>query len=107
MIRPARSDDGAALALIYEPHVRGSIVTFEEDAVDAAEMTRRIAEVAALELPWLVFETQGIVAGYAYATRWKTRSAYRRTVETTIYLDATVQGRGFGKLLYGALIALR
>jgi phosphinothricin acetyltransferase len=104
MIRPARFEDAGALALIYAPHVMGTIVTFEEEPVDAAEMARRIEEVESLKLPWLVFETGGAVLGYAYATRWKARSAYRRTVETTIYLAAAAQGRGFGGLLYGALL---
>jgi phosphinothricin acetyltransferase len=54
--------------------------------------------------PWLVIEVQGAVVGYAYATPWKTRSAYRRTVESAIYLDPAHAGQGLGTRLYGALL---
>lgn len=104
MIRPAELDDAAHFVRIYNPHVLHTIVTFEEDAIDAATLSARIADVHALGLPWLAAERDGAIAGYAYATRWKTRSAYRGTVETAVYVDAAVQARGVGTALYRALL---
>ena len=103
-IRDAHPDDASAIAAIYNVHVRGTIVTFELDVVDAAEMARRIAEVRSRGLPWLVAIGNGGVLGYAYAGPWKARAAYARTVETSIYLADAARGRGIGKRLYAALI---
>ncbi len=104
MIRAVRSSDAEAIARIYNRHVLDTIATFEETLVTAQEMAARIAEIGASSLPWLVAEESGNVLGYAYAARWKSRSAYRHSVETTIYLDAASEGRGVGSQLYGALI---
>ena len=103
-IRDAASKDAASIAAIYNEHVRGTIVTFELDAVGDDEMARRIADVQARGLPWLVAEEGEEVVGYAYAGPWKARAAYARTVETSIYLAGAAWGRGLGKLLYMALI---
>lgn len=102
-IRPATIDDAAGIAAIYNPHVTGTIVTFEEDAIDPAEMAGRIATIGA-HFPWLVLEDCGAVAGYAYGSPWKTRSGYRFTVETTIYLAESHLGAGLGLRLYGRLL---
>ena len=67
-------------------------------------MAQRIADVGAAGLPWLVLEVDGSIAGYAYATRWRVRPAYRSSVESSIYLDPAFAGRGLGRLLYGALL---
>jgi phosphinothricin acetyltransferase len=103
VVRPATARDAAAIAAIYNPHVSGTIVTFEEEPVTDAEMARRIAEIVP-RLPWLVGEVDGAVAGYAYASPWKTRSAYRYSVETSIYMAADRAGRGLGRRLYTALL---
>ena len=79
-------------------------MTFEETPVESAEMERRIAEVAA-RLPWLVCEQDASIVGYVYATPWKQRSAYRFSVESTVYVAPEFHGRGFGSQLYRALIA--
>ncbi|HTV79756.1 MAG TPA: GNAT family N-acetyltransferase [Steroidobacteraceae bacterium] len=65
-----------------------------------------VAEVQALSLPWLVAEIEGSVVGYAYAVKWKTRSAYRHSVETTIYLEHGQESRGVGTILYSELICV-
>jgi phosphinothricin acetyltransferase len=104
MIRPALASDAQALADIYNPFVLGTTITFEEVAVTPQEMTARI-ETVLPALPWLVIEVQGQVAGYAYATPWKTRSAYRRTVESAIYVAPSHAGQGLGTRLYEALLA--
>lgn len=105
MIRPALHSDAAAVAGIYNHYIMNTVVTFEEEAIDATEMSGRMAEVAGNKLPWLVCEENGQVLGYAYASKWKSRCSYRYSVETTIYLDQTATGRGLGTKLYAALIA--
>ena len=76
MIRTCTSSDAAQICEIYNFYVRETVVTFEEAPVSAEEMMARIAGVKAL-LPWIVWDDAGAVAGYAYATPWKARSAYR------------------------------
>lgn len=104
MIRGANADDADAIAAIYAPFVRDTIVTFEEQPPSPTEIARRLAEVALLRLPWLVAEQSGQVVGYAYATTWKTRASYRRTVESAIYVAPTSTRAGVGSRLYGELV---
>jgi len=103
-IRPATSLDAARICAIYNHYVTTTTVSFEEDPVGEPEMARRIADVAAAGLPWLVLEVDGELAGYAYATKWRVRPAYRYSVESSVYLDRAFSGRGFGRRLYGALL---
>ena len=105
MIRPATLADAAAIAAIYNHYVVNTSVTFEEDAVPANEMAQRISDTFDAELPWLVWEENGQVLGYCYASKWKSRCAYRFAVESTVYLDQAATGRGLGTQLYTALIA--
>ncbi len=102
-IRGCSSPDVTPILGIYNHYVEQTTVTFEEAAVSADEMQRRIMEVTS-RFPWLVCEQDGTVVGYAYAAPWKTRSAYRHSVETTIYLDPNATGKGIGTTLYRALI---
>ena len=104
MIRPATKADAQAICNIYNPYVSDTIITFEEEIVSVEEMTQRIHEMIS-SLPWLVIEDEGQVVGYAYASRWKSRCAYRFSVETTVYLSSAATGKGFGSLLYEHLIA--
>ena len=104
MIRPVSAVDAPRIAAIYNHYVRESVVTFEEEPVAEAEMARRIAETSA-QYPYLVTEADGVVAGYACASSWKRRSAYRFAAESTIYLAPDAQGRGLGRPLYVALLA--
>ena len=101
VIRPARAADAAPIAAIYNHHVTGTIVTFDETPLDAREMARLIR---AATLPWLVVEDLDALAGYARALPWKTRSAYRHTVESSVYVDPAFQRRGHGRRLYEALL---
>jgi phosphinothricin acetyltransferase len=91
------------MAELYNPFILGTTITFEEVAVTAEEMASRIGTVLPT-LPWLVIEVRGVLAGYAYATPWKSRSAYRHTVESAIYVAPAHAGRGLGTRLYGALL---
>lgn len=102
-IRAATPDDARAIAAIYNHYITDTVITFEEQPVRAAEMARRIRTVIPV-LPWLVLERQGGIAGYACATPWRARSAYRFSVETTIYLDSRFAGQGLGISLYRALL---
>jgi L-amino acid N-acyltransferase YncA len=108
LIRGVTPADVDAIAAIYNHYVAHTVITFEEEPVPAPAMAARIRDVQAQDLPWLVAEADGAVMGYCYASRWKARSAYRFSVETTIYLKSGAEGRGLGKQLYAALLdALR
>jgi L-amino acid N-acyltransferase YncA len=105
IVRAAAAADAAAVARIYNHYVAETVVTFEEEPVAAAEMARRMAEVQAASLPWLVAEREGAVAGYAYATPWRTRRSYRFAAELTVYIAPGLGGRGLGSALYRQLLA--
>jgi L-amino acid N-acyltransferase YncA len=107
MIRLATADDAAAIAAIYNHYVSTTTITFEEQAVEADAMAQRIEDIGA-RLPWYVFERDGVVIGYAYATPWRLRSAYRFSVESTVYVASGYSRQGIGSRLYKTLIdALR
>lgn len=104
MLRSATPDDAAQIAEIYNHYVLSTTISFEEQPVAADEMRTRIATVTAT-LPWLVIERAGRVVGYAYATPWRARSAYRFSVETTVYVAPDCARQGIGQQLYQAVIA--
>lgn len=103
LIRSATLEDAGEICRIYNPYVENTWVTFEEQLVPEEDMRRRIAEVT-LVFDWLVLEEDGRLLGYAYSNRWRPRAAYRYSVESTIYLDKEICGKGFGARLYTALI---
>lgn len=105
-LRPARTEDAAAIAAIYAPHVLVGAASFETEAPDTRAMRTRMAASDGL-YPWLVAtsgEEEGGVLAFAYATAFGTRSAYRWAVETTVYVADAAQRQGAGRLLYEALI---
>jgi L-amino acid N-acyltransferase YncA len=104
-LRDAGAADAAAIAAIYNPFVLDSTISFEDSAVSAEDMAQRIAEVHGAGLPWLLAHEDGVLLGYAYATRWRQRHAYRHSVETSVYLAPAAAGRGIGSALYRALLA--
>ena len=104
LIRDCTLADAEQICEIYNHYVRETVVTFEEAPVDEVEMARRISEITS-RLPWLVCETDGVIVGYAYASSWKVRAAYRHAVESSIYLAPSATGRGLGTQLYKKLIA--
>lgn len=103
-IRDAAQCDIAAVTDIYAEHVRHGTATFETDPPDHAEMLRRFADLTAQRFPYFVAEHGGNVVGYAYAGPFRTRPAYRFTVEDSIYLDAGAQRQGIGRALLERLI---
>lgn len=103
-VRPAGPADAAAIADIYRPYVTGTIITFEDDPPSATEIGARMAAGDGL-FPWFVAETQDdAIAGYAYASAFRTRSAYRFAVETTVYVREGAGRRGLGRALYAPLL---
>ncbi|HEX6455926.1 MAG TPA: GNAT family N-acetyltransferase, partial [Solirubrobacterales bacterium] len=103
MPRHAEPDrDGAACAAIYAPHVEGSAVSFEERAPDPGEMAARIERYRASHA-WLVAERGGQVVGYAYATAFNERPAYRWSTSVSVYVAEEARGAGVGRALYEAL----
>lgn len=105
-VRSALESDGEVIARIYNYYVHNTVITFEEEPVSAQTMAGRVADTRNASLPWLVAELGGAPIGYAYANKWKARSAYRYSVETTIYLEHGHGGRGIGKYLYSELLSL-
>lgn len=103
-IRAATASDIARVSAIYAIHVLHGTATFEIDPPDHAEMLSRFNDVAARGLPYLVAERAGAIIGYAYAGPFRTRPAYRFTVEDSIYLDANAQRQGVGRALLERLI---
>ena len=106
LIRLATAADAAAIARIYAPYVTETFVSFEEEAPDAPEMARRIAGDGRGLHPWLAAEIDGRVVGYASASPFRSRPAYRWTVETGVYLAPEAQGRGLGRALMEQLLDL-
>lgn len=102
-LRPVLQGDFHRLAEIYNHYIEHSIATFEEQTVCADQMGERVKKVQDASLPWLVAEENGRINGYAYAGPWNVRSAYRYTVECSIYLDPNATGRGIGVKLYQQL----
>jgi len=103
MIRSANPADADTIAGIYNHYILHTVISFEEEPVSGADMQGRMAEVQR-NFPWLVYEEDGAIAGYACATPWKNRGAYRHAAETTIYVDKAQLGKGIGARLYEPLL---
>jgi L-amino acid N-acyltransferase YncA len=104
LIRPSRDDDIGAITAIYGHHVLHGLASFEEAPPAPEEMARRRGEVLDRGLPYLVAERDGRVVGYCYAGPYRTRSAYRYSLEDSIYIDAGETGRGIGRGLLTQLL---
>ena len=105
LVRPAAAQDLPAIQSIYGYHVLNGLASFEEAAPSAEEMRRRYEDVTRQGLPYLVAEEKGEVLGYGYCTLYRTRSAYRHTLEDSIYVKQGKQGRGVGKAVLAELIS--
>lgn len=103
-VRPAVEADLAAVAALYAQEVLTGFATFEETPPTVAQITERYETVRRHDLPWLVAEVDGVFAGYAYATPFRPRAAYRWSVEESIYVAPGFQGRGVGRALLTAVI---
>jgi len=105
LLRFAHDDDAAAIRDVYAPAVLESAISFETELPGVDEMRARLHEVTALA-PWLVLEDAGELLAYAYATRFRTRAAYRWAMETTVYVRAGHHRRGLGRAIYAPLLDL-
>jgi len=104
-LRDACTDDATAIQAIYATHVLTGLASFEEVPPDAAEMARRMAVIQARGLPYIVAEYEGRIGGYAYASPFRERSAYRYTVEDSVYIANDALRRGLGRVLLSEVIA--
>lgn len=103
MIREIKLSDAESITSIYNHYIENTLITFEEEKLLPIEIENRI-QIVLQKYPWLVFEDDGLIKGYAYASKFKERSAYRYSTETTIYLHKDYTGRGIGNILYSELI---
>lgn len=103
-IRAALIEDVPAIAAIYAYAVRFGTASFELEPPDEAEMTRRFQALRSGGFPYLVAESEGGIAGYAYAGPYRTRPAYRWTVEDSVYVHPDMQRRGIGRVLLARLV---
>ena len=106
VVRAAVPADADAVAAIFAHYVVTSVVTFEEVAPSAVDWRGRLGDLAGQNLPFLVAEADGdgSVCGFAYASPWRPKPAYRHTVEDTVYLSPAHTGRGIGTALLGGLL---
>jgi phosphinothricin acetyltransferase len=104
LVRDSREADMAEVQMIYAHHVLHGAASFEEEPPPLAEMRRRRAEVLGRGLPYLVAEFGGRVAGYSYASPYRSRPAYRFTLENSVYVDPARPRAGIGRALLAALI---
>jgi L-amino acid N-acyltransferase YncA len=105
LLRSVRPGDVPPIQSIYAHHVRHGLATFEEEPPSVEEMRQRLLEVTARGLPYLVAEEDGAVIGYGYCTPYRLRSAYRHTLEDSVYVRDGQLRRGVGRAVLGALIA--
>ena len=105
LIRPAAPQDLPAIHAIYTHHVMHGLASFEEVPPALEEIRRRFEDVTKQGFPYLVAEEKGEILGYGYCSLYRTRSAYRYTVEDSIYVKQGMQGKGVGKALLKELIA--
>ncbi len=103
MIRPVQLSDAPAIAHIYARYVTQTTISFEIEPPTTADIAARIHKIGERH-SWLIYEDAGQLLGYAYASSFRERAAYRSTVESTIYLDPSAIGRGIGRKLYQALL---
>jgi phosphinothricin acetyltransferase len=106
MIRTVLDKDINEITDIYNFYIAETVATFEEEVITPEIMLTRITKVSNDNLPWLVAEDDyGNVTGYAYATKWRERFAYRFSVEVTVYLSPKYLGAGIGTKLYQTLFS--
>jgi L-amino acid N-acyltransferase YncA len=101
-IRPFKITDSVQIAEIYNFYILNTHHTFETEPIDAGEMQKRIAEIAA-NYPYLVAEEEGAILAYAHAAQYKSRCAYKSSIEVSVYVKNGVKGKGIGTKLYEKL----
>lgn len=105
MIRKVKASDANEITNIYNYFIRETVITFEEEEITSDEMLVRIDKIANDGFPWFVaLDENNKLIGYAYATKWRERFAYRFSVEVAVYLDPVAQGKGVGSEIFGVLL---
>lgn len=103
-VRAAVPADLEPVAAICAHYVTTTVTTFEEEPPAAADWQRRLDDLTGRNLPFLVAEQDGALLGYAYASPWRPRPAYRHTVEDSVYISPGQTGRGLGRALLAGLL---
>lgn len=103
MIRQVTPRDADEISAIYNHYIEHTTITFEEVCLTALDVAERIERLSSQNFPWFVYELDGRVVGYAYAAPWRTRAAYRFTVESAVYVYHKQIGSGIGGQLYDTL----
>ena len=106
MIRNVKRTDAEDIAEIYNYYIENTIISFEAEPVNAEEIECRILKITEKGYPFIVYEEEEKVIGYAYLSKWRERDAYKKTLETSIYLDKDHLHKGIGRKLYQRLIEL-
>jgi phosphinothricin acetyltransferase len=104
MIRNVKLSDADRIAEIYNYYIENTAVTFDENLVEAKKIRQKIEDILSKGYPFIVYEENEQLIGYAYINTWRPHSAYNITLETTVYLDIRHSGKGLGTKLYEALI---
>src|ERR1700722_13549617 len=104
VIRAAGPADLEPVAAIFAHYVTSTVTTFEEVSPTAADWRRRLDDRTGHNLPFLVAGEDGTITGFAYASPWRPKPAYRHTVEDTVYISPSRTGRGLGRALLAALL---
>ncbi len=104
-VRMATLEDAPAIYTIYEPYILNTAITFEYDIVPLEEFRKRM-ETVLCQYPWLVYEKDGRILGYAYGSRFKERAAFQWDCECSVYIDQDVHRQGIATALYNCLFEL-
>lgn len=102
MLRNARIEDVPSILEIYSPYILETAYTFEYDVPTQEQFQDRFLEITA-RYPWLVWEENGALLGYAYGSEFQSRAAYQWGADLSIYLRPEARGRGIGRMLYAEL----
>ncbi|MEN8137564.1 MAG: N-acetyltransferase family protein [Bacteroidota bacterium] len=102
-VRSVKPGDANDILKIYNFYISNSIVTFDENKKTLDDIKIKISTITAL-YPWYILEINGSVVGFAYASQWKNKSAYNKSVEGTVYVKNGFHGKGYGLMLYNNLI---
>jgi L-amino acid N-acyltransferase YncA len=106
-IRDASAEDCEAICEIYNFYISGSVITFDEQPMEPISWQQKLNQVRELDLPFIVATSDsGELLGFAYLAPWRQKSAYRKTVENTIYLKHSAVGQGIGPSLLAELLRL-
>ncbi len=106
VIRPAAAEDASTICRIYNHYIENTVITFEEEPITPEEIALRMASIREKGFPWIVAEVSGEITGYAYASPWRVRKAYRFSSESTIYVSPDARRQGLGEALYRKLIEI-